>query len=65
MLPSLRALTGPNQDQTTSADFTPQQLAAAAWTLPLFYRQQYELHARLLPYLQHARIKRVSRPNLR
>lgn len=62
MLPSLRSLAGSADEQmtTATADLSPQQLAAAAWTLPFLYRQHYELQARLLPYLQFARAKRVS-----
>uniref|UniRef100_A0A1B6DCT1 Fork-head domain-containing protein n=1 Tax=Clastoptera arizonana TaxID=38151 RepID=A0A1B6DCT1_9HEMI len=52
MLPNLRTLVG----QSSSSE----ELTVAAWNLPFLYRQQYEMHVRLLPYLQQASAKRDS-----
>ncbi|KAG8268238.1 forkhead box protein L1-like [Homalodisca vitripennis] len=59
MLPGVRIFPAPAPTSTTDqSTTTAEHLAAAAWALPLFYQQQCELRARLLPYFPLARAKR-------
>ncbi|XP_054275392.1 forkhead box protein C2-A-like [Macrosteles quadrilineatus] len=63
MLPVHSTPTTPEVDSSPLPEMSAQQ--TVAWSLPLslYYRQQYELQARLLPYFQLAKAKReLGRP---